>query len=110
MGCTRVLRELAEVTAELLSITFERSWQVGGVPVNWRSAIVSLEVIYKQVKEEEVIQSSQLGFTKGRSHLTNLVAFCDVMAGRVEVGRAVNIMNLDFSKAFDTVFHNVPVS
>ena len=105
-----MLRELAEVIARLLSINLERSWQTGEVPVNWRSAIVSLDVIYKQVKEEEVIQSSQLGFTKGRSHLTNLVAFCDVMAGRVEVGRAVNIMNLDFSKAFDTVVHNVPVS
>jgi len=34
-----------------------------------------LEVIMKQVEEKKVIRSSQHGFTKGKSCLTNLIAF-----------------------------------
>jgi len=33
-----------------------------------------LEVIIKQVEEKKVIRSSQHGFTKGKSCLTNLIA------------------------------------
>jgi len=37
----RVLRELADVTAEPLSIIFERSWRTGEVPEDWRKASVT---------------------------------------------------------------------
>ena len=102
----RVLRELADAIAELLSIIFERSWRTGEVPEDWRKANVNpvfkkgkkedpgnyrpvsltsipgkmmeqliLESIIKQVEEKEVIRSSQHGFTKGKSCLTNVIAF-----------------------------------
>jgi len=38
----RVLRELADVIAEPLSIIFERSWRTEEVPENWRKASVTL--------------------------------------------------------------------
>jgi len=38
-----------------------------------------LDVISKQVEEKKVIGSSQHGFTKGKSRLTNLIAFYDDM-------------------------------
>jgi len=66
-----------------------------------------LEVIIKQVEEKKVIRSSQHGFTKGKSCLTNLIAFYDAMTGWVDEGRAVDVVYLDFSKAFDTVSHNI---
>ena len=65
-----------------------------------------LEVINKQVEEKKVI-SSQHGFTKGKSCLTNLIALYDGMTGRVDEGRAVDVVYLDVSKAFDTVSYNI---
>jgi len=66
-----------------------------------------LEVINKQVEEKKVIRSSQHGFTKGKSCLTDLIAFYDGMTGWVDEGRAMNVVYLDFSKGFDTVSHNI---
>ena len=66
-----------------------------------------LGVINKQVEEKKVLRSSQHGFTKGKSCLTNLIDFYDGMTGWVDEGRAVDVVYLDFSKAFDTVSHNI---
>ncbi|GAB0206201.1 mitochondrial enolase superfamily member 1 [Grus japonensis] len=66
-----------------------------------------LGVINKHVEEKKVIGGGQHGFTKGKSCLTNLIAFYDGMTGWVDEGRAVHVVYLDFSKAFDTVSHNI---
>ncbi|PKU37423.1 rna-directed dna polymerase from mobile element jockey- hypothetical protein [Limosa lapponica baueri] len=59
-------------------------------------------------EEEKVIGSGQHGFTKGKSCLTNLIAFYDGgMTGWVDEGRAVDIVYLNLSKALDTVSHNI---
>uniref|UniRef100_A0A8C3IGC8 Reverse transcriptase domain-containing protein n=1 Tax=Chrysemys picta bellii TaxID=8478 RepID=A0A8C3IGC8_CHRPI len=63
------------------------------------------ESIMKHLEERKVIRNSQHGFTKGKSCLTNLIAFYDEITGSVDVGKAVDI--LDFSKAFDTVSHSI---
>jgi len=66
-----------------------------------------LEVIIKQVEEKKVIRSSQHGFTKGKSCLTNLIAFYDGMTGWVDEGRVVDVVYIDCREAFDTVSHNI---
>jgi len=66
-----------------------------------------LEVIIKQVEEKKVIRSSQHGFTKGKSCLTNMTAFSEGMTGWVDEGRAVDVVYFNFSKAFDTISHNI---
>jgi len=47
----RVLRELADIIAEPLSIIFERSWRTGEVPEDWRKA--SVTPIFKKGKKED---------------------------------------------------------
>jgi len=88
-----VLRELADVIAESLSMIFERSCRTGEMPENRRKANVTpvfkknkkedpgnyrpvsltfgkvmeqliLDVISKQMEEKKVIRNNQHGFTK----------------------------------------------
>ncbi|CAM4611314.1 unnamed protein product [Lepidochelys kempii] len=68
------------------------------------------ESILKHLDERKVIKNSQHGFTKGKSCLTNLIAFYDEVTGSVDEGKAVDVLFLDFSKAFDTVSHSILVS
>ncbi|CAM4712535.1 unnamed protein product [Lepidochelys kempii] len=65
------------------------------------------ESILKHLEERKVIRNSQHGFTKGKSCLTNLIAFYDEIIGSVDMGKAVDVIYLDFSKAFDTVSHSI---
>ncbi|CAM5106487.1 unnamed protein product [Natator depressus] len=65
------------------------------------------ESILKHLHERKVIRNSQHGFTKGKSCLTNLIAFYDKITGSVDEGKAVDVLFLDFSKAFDTVSHSI---
>ena len=57
--------------------------------------------------ENKVIRSSQHGFTKGKSCLTNLIDFYDGMTDWVDEGRAVDVVYLNFNKAFDTISCNI---
>ncbi|CAM4334724.1 unnamed protein product [Caretta caretta] len=68
------------------------------------------ESILKHFEGRKVIRNSQHGFTKGKSCLTNLIAFYDEITGSVDEGKAVDVLFLDFSKAFDTVSHSMLAS
>lgn len=52
-----------------------------------------------------VTESSQHGIMNGKSCQTNIVAFYDYMTSLVDEARTVDIVYLNFSKAFDTVSH-----
>ncbi|GAB0177326.1 mitochondrial enolase superfamily member 1 [Grus japonensis] len=44
---------------------------------------------------------------KGRFCLTNLISFYDKVTHLVDEGKAVDVVYLDFSKAFDTISHSI---
>ncbi|KAK4827592.1 LOW QUALITY PROTEIN: hypothetical protein QYF61_019494 [Mycteria americana] len=122
----RVLRELAEVLTKPLSILYQQSWLSGEVPVDWRlengmpiykksqkedpgnCRPVSLTSVLGKVMEQIILmmRPSQHGFMKGRSCLTNLISY-DKVTHLVDEGKAVDVVYLEFSKAFDTVSYSI---
>ncbi|MCQ4179620.1 hypothetical protein FK518_29190, partial [Klebsiella pneumoniae] len=64
------------------------------------------KIIERHLKDSAIIKRSQHGFTKGKSCLTHLTSFSDKVTSPVDEGKAVDVVFLDFSKAFDTVPHS----
>ena len=69
--------------------------------------MIVLREITRQVHDSQGSNPSQHGFTKGRSCLTNLISFYDLVTCLVDEGKAVDVVYLGFSKAFDTVSHSI---
>ncbi|KAK4826121.1 LOW QUALITY PROTEIN: hypothetical protein QYF61_005273 [Mycteria americana] len=68
---------------------------------------IILSAIMQHVQDNQAIRPSQHRFMKGRSCLTNLISFYDKVTHLVDEGKAVDVVYLDFSKAFDTVSHSI---
>ncbi|GAB0203177.1 mitochondrial enolase superfamily member 1 [Grus japonensis] len=66
-----------------------------------------LGALTKCVQDNQGIRPSQHGFMKGRSCLTNLISFYDLVTHLVDEGKAVDVVYLDFSKAFNMISHSI---
>uniref|UniRef100_A0A493U2D9 Reverse transcriptase domain-containing protein n=1 Tax=Anas platyrhynchos platyrhynchos TaxID=8840 RepID=A0A493U2D9_ANAPP len=95
---------------------YKKGWRVD--PGNYRPVILTsvpgklmkqiiLCVITRHLQGKQAIRPSQHGFMKGRSCLMNLISFYDKVTCLVDEGKAVDVVYLDFSKAFDTVSHSI---
>ena len=80
-------------------------------PISLTSVVCKLmesilrDKIVEFLEENNIIRDSQHGFRNRRSCLTNLLDFLHDIYEMYEEGRAVDIIYLDFQKAFDKVPH-----
>ncbi|GAB0203831.1 mitochondrial enolase superfamily member 1 [Grus japonensis] len=68
---------------------------------------IILSVVKTYVQDNKMIRPSEHAFMKSRSCLTNLISFYDKVTCTVDEGKAVDVVYLDFRKAFDTVSHSI---
>ena len=100
--CCQLLQENA------VGYNFKGFAEVPPDPMDFMEQIVFMEQIALReimwhVQDSWGIRPSQHGFMKGRSCLTNLISFYDLVTCLVDKGNTVDVVYLDFSKAFDTL-------
>ncbi|KAJ7408535.1 hypothetical protein BTVI_59259 [Pitangus sulphuratus] len=61
----------------------------------------------KHAKDNAVVDQSQNSFMRGKSCLSNLISFYDKVTHPDDQGKPVDVIFLDFNKAFDTVSHGI---
>lgn len=84
-------------------------------PVSLTSVLCKiLERIIKEhivdfLSKYNILNDLQHGFVKNRSCLSNLLQYCDYVASNLDSHSAVDVIYLDFQKAFDKVPHQLLV-
>ena len=61
------------------------------------------DAIVHHLTKHNLTRDSQKGFMQGRSCLTNLLEYLEAMTKYLDAGKSVDIVYLDFAKAFDKV-------
>ena len=69
--------------------------------------LIILREITRHVQDNQEIRPSQHEFMNDMSCFTNLIFLCDQVTCLTDEGKAVDVVYLDFSKAFDTVSHGL---
>ena len=133
----KILKETVEQISAPLAHVFNMSLQEGIVPFEWKEAnIIPLfkngyrykSVSYRPVSltsvlcklletimmdfliKHKLINPSQHGFLKAKSCLTNLLSFLEEITKWVDDVSPVDVIYLDFQKAFDKVPHQRLIS
>jgi len=88
----RVLRELADVIAEPLSIIFERSWRTEQMPEDWRKANVT--PVFKKGKKEDPGNYRPVSLTSIPGMVMEQLIL-EVINKQVEEKKVIRVVNMD---------------
>ena len=72
------------------------------VPCKLLESMIKINIV-NHIERNMLMKLSQHGFSKGRSCTTNLLEFLEDLVNYVENGKPVDVIYLDFAKAFDKV-------
>jgi len=67
----------------------------------------TLETISRHMKEKKTISSSHHGLSKSKSSSNNLISFYSEIRDLMDEVRTLNVVLLDFRKAFDIIPHKI---
>lgn len=130
------LLRCAKSISKPISIIFKRSLEEGVVPVAWKKAFVTPvhkkgpkneivnyrpisklcivskvfeRLVYDQVYPalKQSFSSSQHGFLKNRSTVSNLILLNEFTTDAMDMGAQVDVVYTDYSKAFDRIKHDL---
>ena len=136
MISARILKDLAVELAPLLTTIYQKSFDCGEVPEDWRSANITpvfkkgdrfkasnyrpvsltslcckiqehiiTSHILKHLEDNSILTDCQHGFRARRSCETQLLTLVHELADSIDRGKQMDLVILDFSKAFDRVPH-----
>ena len=63
------------------------------------------ELLLDHLLSHNLLKTSQHGFLPSKSTVTNLIEYLDVLTQHLDQGKVVDVIYLDFAKAFDKVPH-----
>ena len=130
----RILKECANDLAPSLCMLFNKSLRLGKLPSDWKLANItpvfkkggkSLISNYRQISLLSIVSKLcercvlkkllpdlvhllsdlQHGFVQGRSCVTQLLSVLHDVGASLDAGEEIDVIYLDFSKAFDSVPH-----
>ena len=131
----KLLQEVSAEVVKPLTLLFQKSIAEGKLPDNWKKANITpiykkgsrseagnyrpvslTSVVCKLLESiirdhildylnKSVFTAEQHGFVKGRSCLTNLLEVLELRTHSMDKGYGLDVICLDYRKAFDTVTH-----
>ncbi|XP_059826353.1 uncharacterized protein LOC132394340 [Hypanus sabinus] len=104
--------EIAGALADIFKMLVPEDWRISHVVTLFKKGsksnlgnyrLVNLTSVLDKLLEGvlRLIRESQRGFVRARSCLTNLLEFFEEVTRKVDEGKAVDVVYMDFSKAFD---------
>ena len=71
---------------------------------------IIVQHVTNHLDHHDIIRGSQHGFRRGRSTVTNLLAYLEDLTKAVDQGKNVDVLYIDFARAFDKVPHRKLIS
>jgi len=115
MAYITIIKSVSEFISVPLCILFNKSlnsdilltdWKCANVtPIHKKVESIIKDHILNHLSSNNLLSPYQFGFIPGRSCSTQLLLMLDYLTHHLDNGYSVDVIYLDFQKAFDILFH-----